>query len=276
MLAELVTNLGVLLLRLQPPEPEHSPAEAREAADEVMSRPEYQEPPETLMERIMDWIGERFADAASALTLGGVLPTFIAWAILVGIIAGVSFLLVRSIQAGSWGRSGRRGARERAEVITSAEEHRSAKDWLAEAVRHEAGGRWREGLLCRYRSLIVELVGREVLAEVVGRTAGEYVQDVRSRWPDAAGPFVAATDLFEAAWYGGRETGPAERDQFQGLAERTLATLRADLVRSGGGSVGSGGLDPGYARPDAASSHSPSGPSGPSSPGGTPPPEERP
>ncbi|MGH9212297.1 MAG: DUF4129 domain-containing protein [Acidimicrobiales bacterium] len=224
MLADLLVQLGVAVLGQELPESEHDPSRVREAADDIMSRPEYQEPPKTLFERIVDWIGERLGDTVSGLSLGGALPQFVAWLILIALLAGVGFLIVKSVQAGSWGRIARRRT-EDAQVITSAERHRSASDWMAEAVGHEAGGRWREGLLCRYRALVTQLVAREVLAEVVGRTAGEYVRDVSARWPNAAASFVAATDLFEAAWYGGRETGPAERDRFSTLAERTLEVL---------------------------------------------------
>jgi hypothetical protein len=207
------------------PEPEHDPAEVRDLADEIMSRPEYREPPESLLERIGDWVGDRLGDALSGLSLGGTLPQFVAWLILALLVGVVMFLLARSLSAGSWGRSSRRADRDAA-VILSTDEHRSAADWLAEAARHEAEDRWAEGLLCRYRALVTQLVAREVIPELAGRTAGEYVQDVTARRPDVASTFAAATDLFEAAWYGGADTGPAERDRFATLAETTLSDVK--------------------------------------------------
>lgn len=218
-----------LALPQQLPEPEHEPGTVNDLADEIMSRPEYREPPESLIERVGNWVGDRLAEAMSGLSLGGALPSFVAWIVLTLLLAGVAYLVARSVRAGSWSRSPR-PHREDAAVILSTDEHRSPSDWSKQAVAHETEGRWREGLLCRYRSLVTELVARGVLAEVVGRTAGEYVQDVNTGWPELAPPFVAATDLFEAAWYGGRETGPAERDQFAALAERTLSASTADRV----------------------------------------------
>lgn len=215
---------GLLALAGQLPEPDHDPAEVRDLADEIMSRPQYREAPDSLFERISNWLGERLADVLSGLSLGGALPQFVAWLILGVLVGGVAYLIARSIQAGSWGRPSRRAKRD-ADVILSAEDHRSAGEWLAEAVRHEREGRWAEGILCRYRALVTQLVDREVIPELVGRTAGEYVQDVRAARPDVAAAFAEATELFESAWYGGVTTGAEERDRFVSLAEETLVEV---------------------------------------------------
>ena len=56
-----------------------------------------------------------------------------------------------------------------------------------------------------------------------GRTAGEYARDVAGRQPEAAPSFAAATELFEAVWYGGASSGPAESERFRALEARVLA-----------------------------------------------------
>ena len=84
-------------------------------------------------------------------------------------------------------------------------------------------GRWAEGLRCRYRALVADLVRRGVIADQAGRTAGEYARDVAARQPEAAPSFAAATELFEAVWYGGAVTGPAEAERFRELDARVLA-----------------------------------------------------
>ena len=99
---------------------------------------------------------------------------------------------------------------------------RRPDEWRAEAARLEAEGRWAEGLRCRYRALVAELVARGAIAELPGRTAGEYVRDVSASLPQAAPSFAAATELFEAVWYGGAETGAAEAARFAELEARTL------------------------------------------------------
>ena len=51
---------------------------------------------------------------------------------------------------------------------------RTAAQWRAEAAAHDAAGRWREALRCRYRALVAELAGRGLVEEIPGRTSGEY------------------------------------------------------------------------------------------------------
>ena len=104
----LVARAGVLL---DLPPPDHTPAEAREAADQVLQRSEYQwEQGESLLERVVEWIAERFADLLEPLGFGaGGLPVWIGWLVVVGLGALVGFLVFRA--RGGWSRSARRGSR---------------------------------------------------------------------------------------------------------------------------------------------------------------------
>jgi hypothetical protein len=210
--------MSLELLR-QLPGSDHEPAEVRDLADEILARPEYREPGPSLLERFSEWVGERIADLLSILSLGGAVPAFVAWVVLVVLLAGLAALLVWAVRSVSWRRTAKRGDEVDA-VIVGTEPHRPSQSWLREAEDHEAAGRWREGILCRYRALVTELVVREVIAELVGRTAGEYLQDVRRRAePQMASKFSTATELFEDTWYGAAPTGPAERDRFIALSE---------------------------------------------------------
>lgn len=207
------------------PPPEHDPDEVRELADEILSRPAYREPPESLFERIDEFVGELMERLLDAVGLGGTsVPSWVAWLVLGVLVAIVALLVGWVVRAGGWGRRARPGDAGDP-VITSAEQQRSPREWLAQAERDEAEGRWRQGLLCRYRALVTALVEDDVIPATPGRTAGEYVRDVREgQGGDSAvtAAFTAATDLFETAWYGGVETGPAERDEFARLSGRVL------------------------------------------------------
>jgi hypothetical protein len=215
---------------LQPPEPEHDPEDVRRTAEEILSRPEYGDTSDSLMDRINRALEDLLDGLFGSGGQGGTqVPSFVSWLLLGVLVALVVGLVVWAVRSGGWGRRPRSDVEE--PVILSADEHRSADAWRAEAERHEAEGRWREGLLCRYRALVIELVRAGVVPEVPGRTAGEYLTDVSSGRPEASPPFADATELFEAAWYGGVETGPSERDRFASLAEATL-----DRVRSAGAS----------------------------------------
>lgn len=222
-------TFGSFLPPQQLPEPTHDPAEVRDLADEILSRPEYQES-ESLLERITREIDELLADLIPGVSPGGAMANILAWFILALFVAVIVALVVWAVRAGGWGRSSRLAKQDA--VILASQEHRTTSDWLDEAIRHESEGRWREGLLCRYRALVTELVRRGVIAELAGRTAGEFLQEVAQRQDDLVSTFRPATELFEEAWYGGVETGPDERDRFAALADAALAQL-AHLVDSG-------------------------------------------
>jgi hypothetical protein len=107
-------------------------------------------------------------------------------------------------------------------VAQPTEPRRSAVNWRAEAERLEAEGNWKDALRCRYRSLVMELIERDVLRDVPGRTAGEYRVELREHAPTAATAFSGASELFERAWYGDLPTGATENERFQVLARDVL------------------------------------------------------
>lgn len=197
------------------PWPAPPPAEARERAREILSRSEFQPPPKSLYERVLDAVGEWIGDLFDALVGGGA-GSFVAWAIVLAAVAFIVYLVVRGVQ------SGRPRRAEEPAVVVDVEARRPADAWEAEAAAQEAAGNWREGLRCRYRALIARLARRGVVEEIPGRTAGEYRRTVAKTLPGGAPAFGQATDLFERAWYGGRATGPAEADAFRGLADQVV------------------------------------------------------
>lgn len=217
------------------PEPEHEPTTAREAADEVLSGSEYDEPGASIPERINQAISDFLESVFDSLgaSIGGGTAGFLAWVLLALLVAAVAGLVVWALAGGL--RRGARGAREETgDAVVVLGEVRSARQWMELAEQHETASRWREGLLCRYRSLVVELSRAGLIPDAAGRTTGEYVRDLaavvaRARPPaqDAArrahGAFTAATDLFEAVWYGGAEAGAEQRDRFAELASVTVA-----------------------------------------------------
>ena len=204
------------------PVPQEDPETVRRMADDILSGPEYRDPPQSLWQRVNEAISDFIGRLFELVGLGGgsVAPV-VAWLVLFVLVGLVALLVYWAVQSGMWSE-GRRTRDEGDPVILATDAHRSARDWLSEAERHEAEGRWSEGLLCRYRSLVVALVDREVIPELVGRTAGEYARDVAQHHPAGSESFSAATELFEAAWYGGATTGPEERDIFVGLAAQVL------------------------------------------------------
>jgi Domain of unknown function (DUF4129) len=210
------------------PPPDHTPAEARDAADRILDRPEYRwDDDQNVVQRIVEWIAERFADLLEPLGFGaGGLPVWVGWLILLGLAGLVGYLVYRA--RGGWGRAGAPGVVRGGRVVVSAGE--ADVDWAAEVERCERAGLWRDGLRARYRVLVGELAARGLIGDLVGRTTGELVADVRVSAPAVAPAFAAATAIFEETWYGGASVGAAERDRFLTLAAEVRAA--ADRARA--------------------------------------------
>ena len=198
------------------PPSRRDPEEVRALADEILGAARYRQPPESIPERVLNWVFEQMAKVFGALVGGGG-GTLIAWLILGGAVGAVVYLLVRN------GRVTLPVAAPQGGAQVMVELSRSPREWRAEAEALEGQGRWREGLRCRHRAVIADLVRQGAIPDQAGRTAGEYVRDVAATLPDAAVPLAAATELFEAAWYGGAVTGASEAERFADLDARVLA-----------------------------------------------------
>jgi hypothetical protein len=116
------------------------------------------------------------------------------------------------------------------DIDVDIEEDRPADAWKADAEQAEASGQWKLALRARYRWLLGELFERQVLANVPGRTPGEYRADLARLLPEQATTSATATELFERAWYGNEPTGPDENQQFRSCAEQVLAAAERALV----------------------------------------------
>lgn len=198
------------------PPSEQDPGAVRDLAERILADARYDRPAESIQSRILGWLGEQIAKAFEALVGGGGGALF-AWLILLGAVGGVVYLLVR------YGRVSLPPLVAPDEPEVMVELTRSAAEWRAEAARLEGEGRWAEGLRARHRALVAELVRRGAIPERPGRTAGEYVRDVAVTLPEAAPSLAAATELFEAAWYGGALTGAAEAARFAEMDGRIVA-----------------------------------------------------
>ena len=81
----------------------------------------------------------------------------------------------------------------------------------------------------RFGSLVERLVEQGIVADVPGRTTGEYRREVRQALPEVADAFADASDLFDRVWYGGVETGADEATRFTADAERVLTAAGSRL-----------------------------------------------
>lgn len=203
------------------------PAEAERAARAVLSDRKYIEAarPPSLRERFFDWVGEQITELLQALSSGGG-RGFIAWIIVGAFLAVIGFLLFRLLGTVDPVRK----VRASPEIDVSIAADRSVEEWTRAAETAETAGEWREGLRCRHRALVAELLEREVIDRRPGRTAADIGRLASERVPTAATDLDAATRLFEDVWYGWTEADAATRDTFVAHAAAARSHLEAALV----------------------------------------------
>jgi hypothetical protein len=193
------------------------PDEVRRTVHDVLAQREFRQPPRSLLERARTWAIEEFSRVLDSMFRGG-RGSVIAWSIVAVALVVLGLLVARFVR--------RTTADPEVTAALAPRHRRSSAEWLSEAAAHEALGEWRDGMRCRYRALVADLVDRGVLDDVPGRTAGEYRSELAGRTPVVAPDFSGASELFERAWYGGIDTGPDEASDFDELAGRVRTGAR--------------------------------------------------
>lgn len=212
----------------EPPVPTHDPEEVRRLADEILARPEFEPPERSFLQRLADWVLRRLerlfgGDGDGGFEVGaggGGAGGSSVFTIVVLVIAVVLVVVIVRALRGTW----RRRARRPSEVLdVDVDVRRTADAWDALARQLERDGRWKDAIRARFGSLVERLVDRGLVADVPGRTSGEYRVDVRASLPEVADAFADAADLFDRAWYGDLPTGASEAARFSQDAELVLA-----------------------------------------------------
>lgn len=193
----------------------HDPQQVRDLANHILADPRYQRPSKSIPDRILGWFLEQIDKVLGSL-VGSVAGAVVAWVVVLGVIGLMIYLIVR------FGRVGRLPRSEESAARVMVELTRTPAEWRAEADAMEGAGRWKDGLRCRHRALIGDLVRRSAIPDRAGRTAREHVDDIAVTRPEVVEGFTEATALFEAAWYGDLPTGPDESARFRELAEAVL------------------------------------------------------
>ena len=190
------------------------PDEVRSRAHDILSRAEFGRH-ESLVQRVLNWIGDQLSRFTFGVGGGpGILGDLVSLAVVVGVIV-LLVLLVRAFL-----RRNRVERPEAADDLTiELEVGRTAADWRSDAERFEAAGQWREAMRARYRELVGSLIEDGVLADIPGRTTGEYRSEFVAARPSHGEAFRQLTDLFEVVWYGGAATDADDNMRFRALAD---------------------------------------------------------
>jgi hypothetical protein len=200
------------------PEPVHDPEEVRSLAEQILGHPRYREPAEPLLDRFLGWVGDRLADLLSLAGGGeGAVGGILSWLLIAAALLAIGYVVYRYGRNFRIERTSEPGAAPAMVELT-----RSPAAWREEAAALASEGRYREAVRCRHRALVADLVAADVIPEIPGRTAREYVADVAVNRPPAGPSAAEATDLFEAAWYGDAPTGAPELARFEDLEARVL------------------------------------------------------
>ncbi len=204
--------------QLEPPTVD--PEAVRRAAEDILSRPEYRPPEPSLVERVLDAIGDFLAESLATLVGGGpgsAVGTVVVAALL-GLVGVVAWRVLRA-------RGPVLGPAVDA-TTTRSRDVTDAAGWWAEAARARAAGETRLALRALHRAATRALVEADVVGEAVGRTPAELATEVVAAHPAAAAPSRRLTEVFEAVWYGGAEVDPGALDAAEADA-RALAALAA-------------------------------------------------
>lgn len=209
---------------------EVDPDDARRAARDILSGPEYAEPQESLVERVVGWIFDRLGDAIATLTGGGP-GSVIGWLVVLVLGGGAVWLLVRALQVPGVGPF----AEERG-VRFGTETHRDAAIWLQEADRLSRAGDHRGALRCQYQALLARLIIGGAVDDVSGRTTGEYRRILTELLPAQDERIGTVTSTFETVWYGGADVEADGVERFAAecrrLEEAALASPALEGARA--------------------------------------------
>lgn len=194
----------------QPVEP-RDPTQVRGTAHDILGQAQFRPPRPSLLQRVEHWIGHALSSLFGGAPGGSLqLPPAVIVVILTALLVLVLVVIARQ---GGFRQGFRRDRRKSPAVLVSADDLGLTGDvWLARGVAAEEAGNWREGVRCRYRSLVAVLVSAGAVSEEIGRTAGEYRRLVERAVPEAADSFGVATTTFEEVWYGQFPVGPEQRD----------------------------------------------------------------
>lgn len=206
--------------RLPPLVPD--PERVRDAADRILADPAYRPPQKSLIERALDWFLERLGDLFGRLALGGGggVGGVVAYVVLALAVA----LLIRTLIR-AWRVRRPRLSDEDVSTRVIVARGRDLAELRRRAETLEEAGEWHDAVQPRFAFLVGSLVERKDLADIAGRTAGEYRRDAAVDHPEWVDAFAAAADTFERAWYGNQPMGLDDCQRLRQLTDEILGVV---------------------------------------------------
>ncbi len=202
----------------------------QQAAEDIVSQPEYRVPEPGAVQGVVDWVGHRLEPIGDAIgrflswlaelflisvgggSGGGAGGLIIGW-ILLAVAAGfVIWFLVRVMP-----RRRLRSERPAAPTIEQRSRHRTTRrEWLEQAAQAEAQRDFTGAVRARYRALAAGLADRHELENDETLTSGEQLRAFDSA-PERKERFARATDTYERAWFGEHDVDADDAGEVAGI-----------------------------------------------------------
>ncbi|WP_020662395.1 DUF4129 domain-containing protein [Amycolatopsis benzoatilytica] len=190
---------------------------ARLRAIQELTDPAYQAAKPGLVQRVMQWLGQRIADLLDALSgvPGGPLGLLLVLALV------ILLAVVVRMRVGKVGRA----AHSPGEVFGG---RRQTADEYRKAAEEAAGrGEFADAMRDRFRALVRGMEERALLDVRSGRTADETVVEAGKFLPELAAKLAEGGRLFDDVHYGGR---PGTEPGYRALTELDELVRRARPV----------------------------------------------
>ena len=235
---------GVLAAAL-PRDLDPSTDQARQWLSDELARSEYQNT-SSLLQRLMDWLGDRLADLQSTQGTGGAsLPPVVITLVVALLVAGGVVLLTR-IRVESRSVADRRKTLLGDSVLTADQLRREAERALSD-------GRFDDAVLAWTRAIARDAESRTLLPDARSMTAHEVGAALAVAFPSQVADINRTMDLFDAAAYGDLT---ASRDDAMTTRSTDAALHAAKPVlppRNARGSRGDDGTPPPPTQPGSGS-----------------------
>lgn len=199
------------------------PVELRREAEDILSGREFQEPRESIADRVFEWIGDRFADIFDRVfqALPGGTGSIVSRIVVVVVAALFLWILWRSVSR--WRVPAPIPEDPLSTHVLAA---RGVDDWLAEADRATAAGRFDEAVRAYYRAAMTGQIDAGRIHDEPGATAREWQRALeRAEFAD----IDAVRDLtatFEEVWFGGRHADEGVADAARTGVRRLVGSRR--------------------------------------------------
>lgn len=219
----LIAVLGVAASRAVDGVPPLTPDgdEARDWAEQELSKPAYDIAEPTPFDLIARAVGDFIASLFSTELSGG-------WGSTVALIAGIVVMIVIVAAFAVWGvpRSSRR-ARTQAPALFGEAEGRSAAELRAAAASHARRAEWEAAIVVHFRALARGCAERGVVDTPPGATVHAFARAATRALPDLAERLEAAATAFDDVRYLRR---PGTAELYRLVADTDAAVIAARPV----------------------------------------------